>query len=74
MQEVAQGCAMYFDPKDAQSIAAAIRHIYDPAFDRSNYLDEKAEILRKYSWEHSAATLLSIMREVHERTRRIPRR
>lgn len=70
MQEVARGSVMYFDPKNAESIAGAIRHIYDPAFDRSNYLDKKAEILRKYSWEQAAAALLSIMREIHEGTRR----
>jgi glycosyltransferase involved in cell wall biosynthesis len=64
MQEVAKSCAMYFDPENPESIAAVIKHIYDSDFDRRKYLDGKAEILRKYSWEQAARTLLLIMREI----------
>jgi len=64
MQEICRNGAMYFDPKNPESIAAAIHHIYGPDFDRRNYLDVKAEILQKYSWEQAARTLLLIMKEI----------
>ena len=67
MQEVARNSAMYFDPKNPESIAAAIKHLYDPDFDRRKCLGDTTEILRKFSWDNAARTLLLIMDEINGR-------
>lgn len=60
MQEIAGDAALYFDPESVESIAARIRQIYDPAFDRTPVLQKSRSVVSKYSWEKSARTMLGL--------------
>jgi glycosyltransferase involved in cell wall biosynthesis len=64
MREVAGDNAIYFDPESPESIAAAIKDVYEPDFERRNYLKERGAALQKFTWERAARTLLHSMNEV----------
>jgi glycosyltransferase involved in cell wall biosynthesis len=60
MQEIAGQAALYFDPKETDSIASAIKRIYDPSFDRNEFMRNRVSVVEQYSWKKSAESLLSV--------------
>jgi glycosyltransferase involved in cell wall biosynthesis len=60
MQEIAGDAALYFDPEDSNSIAETVRRIFDPSFDRSEFLKNGAAVVGRYSWRKSALLLRSL--------------
>ncbi len=70
MEEIAKGAAIYFDPNDAEDIAAAIQRIYDPKFDRAEFLGARRGVmLQAYSWRNTAMKLLDVFTETAARYR-----
>jgi glycosyltransferase involved in cell wall biosynthesis len=60
MQEIAGNAALYFNPESVESIAAAIKLVYEPSFDRSATLKNGPAVVSRYSWENSGRALLGI--------------
>jgi glycosyltransferase involved in cell wall biosynthesis len=62
MEEIAKDNAIYFNPNDPEDIATVIEKIYDPNFDREEYLaGTRGGMLQAYSWHNTAIKLLDVL-------------
>lgn len=57
--EVCGEAALFFDPMDADAIAAAMRSALSPSFDREKAIQLGRERARQFSWAASARTLVT---------------
>jgi len=63
MEEIAKQSALYFDPNSPKDIAAVIKKIYAPDFDRNTCLQFKDTALKQYSWNHTAQKTLQVLED-----------
>lgn len=64
MQEVAEDCAVFFNPHDPQDIAGKLRNIYSEEFNRGRFLEKKEKVLCKYSWRGNAVKMFELFTRV----------
>lgn len=60
MQETLGECAVYFDPRSPEDIAAKIRAVLCGEIDTAALLTNRRRILAHYSWEKSARALMGV--------------
>jgi glycosyltransferase involved in cell wall biosynthesis len=70
LPEVAGNAAIFVDPRDEASIAAALKHLAENAETRRDFSERARERSRGYSWKRSAETVLDAYREVLDRPKR----
>ena len=64
MEEIAKDSAIYFDPNDPEDIAAVIEKIYDPKFNREEFLAaSRGGMLQAYSWHNTTVKILDVLTE-----------
>lgn len=64
MEEVAQECAVYTNPHDANDIADKIKTIISDSFDRDSVLKNKEKVLAMFSWEKTAKAVHDYFMEI----------
>lgn len=63
LPEIAGDAAIYFDPTDAHSIAAAIRSFFAQPSLREQLIEKGRDRLREFSWKMTAAKTVAVYRE-----------
>jgi glycosyltransferase involved in cell wall biosynthesis len=63
LREIYGNSAVYCDPYDINSIAVGMERLLSNAVLRENLLKQSREVLIRYSWEASAAKLVSVLNE-----------
>lgn len=63
MEEIGGSGVILFDPFDPRDIADKIMMVYSEGFDRSVYLQNREDILKRFSWERAAEEHLRIFKE-----------
>lgn len=64
MQEILGKSALYFNPKDPESIACIVKRIYEKDFRQEKYMMMAPEILKRYSWEKTADLTLQYLKSL----------